>query len=78
MKNKEDILNQMLKICQKRNNLPTDKISNIANAKYMLLKENWIYCPCDPDNKNRYCGSKLCQNDINEYGICHCGCFKRK
>lgn len=77
MKTKEEILKYMQVICNKNNYIPTDKISNIASAKEMLLKENWIYCPCDSNNKSRYCGSKLCNSDIEINGICHCGCYKK-
>lgn len=77
MKTKEEILECMKKICSYKGYIETDKISKIANAKAMMLGEDWIHCPCDPENKARFCISKKCQSDIEENGVCHCGCYKK-
>ena len=48
----------------------------IALAKTRLL--NAGRCPCDADNPERRCISKLCLSDIENDGKCHCGAFIKK
>lgn len=53
--------------------LKEENVKKIARAKNMLFgKDNWRRCPCDGSNEERYCGSPLCKQDIEEKGICHC------
>lgn len=62
-----------------RNGLETTELlGSIATVKKSLLRERWIYCPCEPEDAKRYCGSRKCLNEINKQGICHCGLFRRK
>lgn len=35
-------------------------------------------CPCARADKERYCISKKCMDDIEAYGVCHCQVFKKK
>lgn len=54
----------------------TEKANKVINAKKVLGVG--IKCPCEPDNHDRYCGSKFCMNEVSQTGICHCGLFRRK
>lgn len=77
MSNEQDMLIWKLQKIADRNGLKiTELLDSVLAAKERLLGDKWIYCPCDPENKSRYCGSKLCLNDIKRDGICHCGLFK--
>ena len=35
-------------------------------------------CPCARADKERFCISKKCMDDINNLGVCHCNCFKKR
>lgn len=56
----------------------TSNAEKVISAKVRLLGDNWIKCPCEPDNAQRYCVSDLCLKEIHEQGTCHCGCWKDK
>lgn len=34
-----------------------------------------IRCPCCPNDRTRYCGSKKCVEEVNAKSTCHCGLF---
>ena len=72
------IKTKLQKIAERNGLKTTELLDSIATAKKGLLGDKWIYCPCDPDNKKRYCGSKLCLSEIKEHSTCHCGLFRRK
>jgi len=74
-----NMIKQALSKIAERNRLKvTDRLDSVSKAKQMLLGEEWIYCPCETANKDRYCGSKVCLEDIENFGVCHCGLFKRE
>ena len=54
-------------------------VCRIARTKLNFFgKKDWKRCPCDESNPLRYCGSKLCRQDIETKGKCHCNLFLRK
>lgn len=53
----------------------SENISKIARLKAKMV--DWRICPCDRANVHRYCGSRQCENDVEEYGKCHCGLYLR-
>ena len=51
----------------------------ILRAKKMMFRDSdMTRCPCDAQNPNRYCGSKLCIHDTVHHGHCHCNMFHEK
>lgn len=77
--NVEQILLNMRKSEEENNYKETNNIEKIARAKNMMFGlSEWQRCPCDGQNPDRYCGSKLCHDDIERDGICHCRCFTKK
>lgn len=53
-----------------------DQLKKIINAKILLFAGDNIHrCPCDANNPDRFCGSKLCAKDIQTDGHCHCNLF---
>lgn len=54
-----------------------EKLKKIINAKVLLFANSGDIhrCPCDANNPERFCGSKLCQKDILQDGHCHCNLF---
>lgn len=47
----------------------------IVRAKKMMFSDDLTRCPCDGNNPDRYCGSRLCMQNIEEDGHCHCNMF---
>jgi len=71
--NEQEILENMVKIADELNfGLDTNAIK-IAKLKSRM--DDWKRCPCDKNNPDRYCGSKLCQQDTINDGYCHCHCM---
>lgn len=71
--NEQEILENMVKIADELNfGLDTNAIK-IAKLKSRM--DDWKRCPCDKNNPDRYCGSKLCQEDTINDGYCHCHCM---
>ena len=71
--NEQEILENMVKIADELNfGLDTNSIK-IAKLKSRM--DDWKRCPCDKDNTERFCGSKLCQDDTIRDGYCHCHSF---
>lgn len=64
------------KIAIKNNCSITDNFNKIIRIK--KLGDLGIRCPCEPDNKLRYCGSPYCMKEMKETGLCHCKLFERK
>lgn len=58
--------------------LNLENLNKITNAKMIMFKKNYLQCPCDASDKERYCGSKKCIEEVKTKGICHCGLFKEK
>lgn len=57
----------------------SDNADKIIAAKIRFFGEDdWQRCPCDRDNKSRFCCSQLCQSDVRTNGECHCRLFLRK
>ncbi len=52
-----------------------DAISVAKMQRFGL--DAWHPCPCDGKNKERFCGSPLCAQEIEEKGVCFCGLFKK-
>lgn len=72
------IKTKLQKIAERNGLKTTELLDSISTVKKGLLGNKWIYCPCEPENAKRYCGSKKCLNEIKEQGTCHCGLFRRK
>ena len=69
----------MLAICDTMGYEPTEYLERVARAKEKLFSEKcWRNCPCDKDNENRFCISKLCREDIERDGHCKCRAYRRK
>lgn len=68
---------KLQKIADRNGLKTTELLDSISTVKKGLLRERWIYCPCEPDNNKRYCGSKMCLNDVKKDGVCHCGLFRK-
>ena len=55
---------------------PTENFDKIVRAKETM--KLGLDCPCDRDNGARYCISDQCFKDIQEFGECHCHCWRKK
>lgn len=75
--NYKDILDNMQEMAVGKGFILTDNAEKIAKAKERMFGDDWKRCPCDGNNPLRFCGSKICEFDVKEHGICHCTCFKR-
>lgn len=73
----EDIVKAMAIIARALDFDLNDNVLKIAKLKSRMGKD-WHRCPCDRDNPERYCGSRLCEEETKKNGVCHCGCFKRR
>ena len=67
---------ELLQIAKEYGVEPTEYFERIVKAKERFGLT--IGCPCDKDNKERYCISPLCMSDIKENGTCHCNCWREK
>lgn len=56
---------------------PTENLAKIAKARIRMHRDITV-CPCAPDDTDRGCISAKCLREINEKGLCHCSCYKRK
>ena len=71
--NEQEILEKMISVADELNfGLDTNAIK-IAKLKSRM--DDWKRCPCDKQNPDRFCGSKLCQEDTIRDGYCHCHCM---
>lgn len=75
---KEELLAKINMIAETNGFGVSENAEKIANAKLRMFDGEWWRCPCDGDNKERFCCSQLCQSDIRSQGQCHCGLFKVK
>ena len=76
---KEEILKEMMILCEEAGYEPTKFIDKIANAKAKMFKDSdWHRCPCDGQNPNRFCISEQCHKDVEEMGHCHYNCYQKK
>jgi len=67
----QDSIKEKLLRLGKSNGLePTEFFEKIVKAKERFGLT--IGCPCDRENKDRYCISPLCKSDIEKNGTCHC------
>ena len=84
MMTKEELEIKLRELAEKNNvDINEANIKKIINAKFLLFgnegKDETLYkCPCDADNPNRGCISKLCLSDIERDGLCHCRLMKKK
>ena len=62
-----------LKIAKHNGLTLSEKASKIINVKDILGVG--IRCPCYPNDKARYCGSKKCVAEVMAKEKCHCGMF---
>jgi hypothetical protein len=66
----------LIKAVQRKFGFSVKNIEKIVRAKTLLFDDdNLMRCPCDAQNKNRYCGSALCIADVVYKGCCHCHLF---
>lgn len=80
MKSAEEIKEIMLKLAEERNVVPTptlDKIANFRASRNIPVS----VCPCsssEEEKKKRGCISDMCFSEIQQKGICKCGCYTRQ
>ena len=77
----EKIKSMMIGQAERRNLKTTKNFEKIANAKYICFSshdKNPLMCPCDANNEERFCISERCMKDIEQNGVCHCGCYCKK
>lgn len=58
-------------------------IKKIINAKFLLFSdegtdEALFRCPCDANNLERGCISKVCLSDVMNTGTCHCHLMQKR
>ena len=75
---KQEVLCKLSKLAETNGFELSDKSEVIVNAKLRMFNEEWWRCPCDGENKERFCCSQLCQSDVRSQGQCHCGLFRNK
>ena len=63
---------------EKQVDLDIARIRNVTAAKLLSFQKEYLRCPCAPDDKDRYCISQKCIEDIEKEGTCICGLFKKK
>lgn len=68
---------EMLKRAEEKGVEPTENLAKIAKARIRMHRDITV-CPCAPDDTDRGCISTKCLREINEKGLCHCSCFRRK
>lgn len=68
---------EMRRIAEKRGVEPTEFLPKIAKARE-VMKIGIDVCPCAKDDTDRGCISAKCMREIQEMGICHCHCFRKK
>ena len=73
---KEELKDLLLSLAESNGLEPTENFEKILNAK--ALFKIGIRCPCDKNNPERYCISKLCLSDIEKEKSCHCNCWRKK
>lgn len=80
MKTPEEIKAIMLKKAEERGVVPTptlDKIANFRASRNIPVD----VCPCsssEEEKKKRGCISDMCFREIQQKGICKCGCYTRQ
>lgn len=80
MKSAEEIKKIMLKIAEEKGVVPTptlDKIANFRASRNIPVS----VCPCsssEEEKKKRGCISDMCFREIQQNGICKCGCYTRQ
>lgn len=78
MLTKEELETRIRNLAEEHNvDINEKNIKKIINAKFMLFgNENndqaLFKCPCDANNTERGCISKVCLNDVMTTGTCHC------
>lgn len=69
--------NNICNIAEKHNVDVTDKAMKIARAR--VLTDCPLYlCVCARDDTERGCISPKCMKEIEEKGMCHCQCYRRR
>jgi len=66
---------ELLNIAKEHGVEPTEYFERIVKAKERFGLST--RCPCDRDNKERYCISPLCMSDIDTFNTCHCQCWRK-
>ena len=70
-------IEEMRSIAKKYNVELTDNAPKIARAR-VLTDCPLSLCICDRNDLERGCISPKCMKEIEEEGICHCKCFRKK
>ena len=69
---------KMESLCKTFGYTPSENLPKVAKVKERFFSaDEWYRCPCDRDNPDRFCIGRVCRQDIEEKGICHCGCYKK-
>jgi hypothetical protein len=67
---------RIIKSIKKKFGFDVKNKDKIIRAKTIMFDKGEQHrCPCDSQNKNRYCGSALCIADVVYKGHCHCNLF---
>lgn len=67
----------MLQKAKERDVEPSEFLCRIAKARVRMHLDITV-CPCAAQDTDRGCISAKCLREIEEKGICHCCCFRRK
>lgn len=68
--------NKLIRIAD-NNCFIVNNLSKIVKAKRLLFRhDSMMRCPCAANDKDRYCGSPKCIQEIKENGVCHCGLYR--
>ena len=72
-----EIYEQMKIIAEEQGYELTENAEKIAKFRARTGMDMSV-CPCDPKSPYRGCIGSQCKKEIEETGVCHCNCFRRK
>lgn len=71
----EEIQNEIFKFAKENGYKVTKYAPAIAEAKRRMCAD-WRSCPCHRD-KQHFCGSPTCAEEINTKGVCGCNLYRK-
>lgn len=73
---RQEILDKIKEYATEKGYGVTKYAERIAEAK-RRMNGSWVVCPCHRDGEH-FCGSSLCQKEIEEKGICGCSLYVKE
>lgn len=73
----EEMLSDMQIRAEEAGVEPTEFLERIAKARIRMHLDITV-CPCAAQDTDRGCISAKCLREIEETGVCHCNCYRRK